>query len=54
MAKSLNLKTIAEGVEDKEVVERVRQYGCDEVQGFYFAKPMPYDELIRYCEKKPF
>ena len=54
MAKSLNLKTIAEGVEDKEVVELVRQYGCDEIQGFYFAKPMPHDELIVYCKKMLF
>lgn len=54
MAKSLNLKTIAEGVEDKEVVELVRQYGCDEIQGFYFAKPMPHDELIAYCKKMLF
>lgn len=40
MAKSLNLKTIAEGVEDKAVLDTIYNYGCDEVQGYYFAKPM--------------
>lgn len=40
MAKSLNLKTIAEGVEDKTVLDTIYNYGCDEVQGYYFAKPM--------------
>lgn len=40
MAKSLGLTTIAEGVEDEEVLEVIDAYGCDEVQGYYFAKPM--------------
>ncbi|MBE0497571.1 MAG: bifunctional diguanylate cyclase/phosphodiesterase, partial [Campylobacterales bacterium] len=51
MAKNLGLKTIAEGVEDQDVVSLVRHYGCDEVQGFYFAKPMPHDEFLAYCRK---
>lgn len=49
IAKSLGLKTIAEGAETKEVVELLKTNGCDEVQGFYYAKPMPYDEFIAYC-----
>ncbi|WP_263831756.1 bifunctional diguanylate cyclase/phosphodiesterase [Sulfurospirillum oryzae] len=40
MAKSLNLKTIAEGVEDKTVLKAISDYGCDEVQGYYFSKPL--------------
>lgn len=40
MAKNLNLKTIAEGVENKDVLDILESYGCDEVQGYYFAKPM--------------
>ena len=40
MAKSLNLKTIAEGVEEQEILEAIYDYGCDEVQGYYFSKPI--------------
>lgn len=40
MAKNLNLKTIAEGVENQESLEIVESFGCDEVQGYHFAKPM--------------
>jgi EAL domain-containing protein (putative c-di-GMP-specific phosphodiesterase class I) len=40
MAKSLNLKTIAEGVETQEIVELITSYGCDEVQGYHYAKPL--------------
>ncbi|MCK9372494.1 MAG: EAL domain-containing protein [Sulfuricurvum sp.] len=40
MAKNLNLKTIAEGVENGEVFNLIREYGCDEVQGYHFAEPM--------------
>lgn len=40
MAKSLNLKTIAEGVEDGETLDALHGHGCDEVQGYHFARPM--------------
>jgi diguanylate cyclase (GGDEF)-like protein/PAS domain S-box-containing protein len=40
MAKSLNLKTIAEGVENQAVLDVIESYGCDEVQGYHFAKPL--------------
>lgn len=40
MAKSLNLKTIAEGVENQDVLEIIESFGCEEVQGYHFAKPM--------------
>jgi len=48
MAKNLNLKTIAEGVEDAQVLSVIDAYGCDEVQGYHFAKPMPAGELEEY------
>ncbi len=41
MAKSLNLKTIAEGVETEDMLNRLIQFECDEVQGYLFARPMP-------------
>jgi len=48
MAKSFNLKTIAEGVEDKEVLDVIEEFGCEEVQGYYFAKPMCAKEFEKY------
>ena len=44
LAKNLNMKTVAEGVEIKEQVDFLANEGCDMIQGFYFARPMPGDE----------
>lgn len=44
MAKWLDLPTIAEGVEKEEQVTFLRDMGCEYVQGFYFARPMPAEE----------
>lgn len=49
MAKNLNLRTIAEGVESAEALNALEVCGCDEVQGYHFAKPMGKDELEQYC-----
>jgi diguanylate cyclase (GGDEF)-like protein len=48
MAKSLNLITIAEGVEDARQLALLREQQCDEVQGYYFALPMPAEEFARF------
>ncbi len=40
LARWMNLSVVAEGVETKEQLERLREIGCDYVQGYYFAKPM--------------
>lgn len=45
LAKKLNLKVCAEGVEESQQFEFVSQLGCDLIQGYYFAKPVPLDEL---------
>ncbi len=41
LARWMNLSVVAEGVETREQLERLRETGCDYVQGYYFARPMP-------------
>ena len=48
MAKSLNLKSIAEGVENKEVLNILERFGCNEVQGYHYAKPMQTTDFEHY------
>ena len=45
LAKNLDINVIAEGVENKTQLEYLSQRMCDEVQGFYFYKPMPAEEI---------
>ena len=42
MAKSLNMKTVAEGVETQEHLEKLQALGCDFAQGYLFSKPQPF------------
>lgn len=39
---------VAEGVEDKETFDLLRKLNCNEIQGYYFAKPMPKDKLEEF------
>lgn len=45
MAKDLRAVTVAEGIESLEYVELLRGLGCDIIQGFYYSKPIPAEEL---------
>ena len=47
---SLNLKVLAEGVESTQQLDFLRANRCDEVQGFYFFHPLPFDEIRRLRE----
>lgn len=45
LAKSLNLHTIAEGIETEAIAEYLRSKGCQEGQGYLYGKPMPADQI---------
>lgn len=50
MAKALNFGCLAEGAEDKAQVDRLKEYGCELVQGYYYSKPVPvsdYEQMIQ-------
>lgn len=51
MAKGLSLKVVAEGVETDEDMDAMRKLEIDYIQGFYFSKPLPRDEFIRFLQK---
>ncbi len=46
MTKKLKIKTVAEGVEEKEQVDMLKKLGYDVVQGYYYSKPIPKDEFV--------
>ncbi len=45
MAKKLNMKIVAEGIESREQVDFLTEQECDLIQGYFFAKPMPVSEF---------
>jgi diguanylate cyclase (GGDEF)-like protein len=51
LGKKLGLATIAEGIETQAQADAVRAMGCDEVQGFLYAKPMPTTELLEFLRQ---
>ncbi len=50
--KNSGFSVTAEGIENKEMAEEMRNLGCDYLQGFYFSQPLPVDEFIKKYGKK--
>jgi EAL domain-containing protein (putative c-di-GMP-specific phosphodiesterase class I) len=44
----MNLTVVAEGVETEEQMDFLSRSGCDQVQGYYFSKPLPEEEFEQY------
>ncbi|MEN3355979.1 MAG: hypothetical protein V7640_4137 [Betaproteobacteria bacterium] len=53
MARRLNIKAVAEGVETRANWELLKELGCDIAQGYYIARPMPADDFLRWMKEWP-
>ena len=51
MSNAIDLKNVAEGVEDKETVNQLKQFGCHYGQGYFWSKPLPNPEFIEQFNK---
>ncbi|MCR4378144.1 MAG: EAL domain-containing protein [Rhodospirillales bacterium] len=52
MGQTLNRKVIAEGVETLEQLNILKQYNCDEIQGYYFSKPLEADDFVAFIRNQ--
>lgn len=50
LGSSMGMKVVAEGVEDAEQLEKLIGYGCDQVQGYHFGRPMPADAVPGFLD----
>ncbi|MEG0049273.1 MAG: EAL domain-containing protein [Clostridia bacterium] len=53
MSKHLSMTTVAEGVEERSQVDMLQRLGCDYIQGYFFAKPMPISEFEQLAFGRP-
>jgi CheY-like chemotaxis protein len=53
MAHALQIKVIAEGVEDQEQLAFLQRLGCDEIQGYFYSRPVPAGEFAALLQNRP-
>lgn len=51
---TLGIRVVAEGVEDRQVLDRLVVMGCDMVQGYYLSHPLPMDRLLAWLDQGGF
>ena len=52
LAKKLDMKVVAEGVEDQEDWDVVAEAGCDQVQGYFVSRPLPFQHLVKWLQER--
>ncbi|MCR5405802.1 MAG: EAL domain-containing protein, partial [Lachnospiraceae bacterium] len=52
MAKDIGMKTLAEGVETKEQLDFLKEIGCGMIQGYYYGRPEPIDDVFMHIKEK--
>ena len=52
LAKKLDMKVVAEGVEDQEDWDLVAEVGCDQVQGYFVSRPLPFSHLVKWLDDR--
>jgi EAL domain-containing protein (putative c-di-GMP-specific phosphodiesterase class I) len=53
IGRSLDIQVVAEGVETEDDIGILRDLGCDTLQGYALARPMPASELTAYVQRQP-
>jgi EAL domain-containing protein (putative c-di-GMP-specific phosphodiesterase class I) len=52
MVKELGKKIVVEGVENQEMVDILKSFGCDYMQGYFFSKPVPAEDYMKFLDEK--
>lgn len=52
MLKRMNKKILVEGIEEKRALDRFTEIGCDYIQGYYFSKPLPAADFLKFILKE--
>lgn len=52
MIQGMNLKIVSEGIEDEEQFNTMQELGINYIQGYYFSKPLPAEEFVRFIEER--
>ena len=51
MLNEIGMEVVVEGLETRAAVERFCEMGCDYIQGYYFSRPLPEDEFLRFLRE---
>ncbi|WP_415885732.1 putative bifunctional diguanylate cyclase/phosphodiesterase [Neptuniibacter sp. QD37_6] len=52
MGQTLGIKVVAEGVENQQQLDMLREFGCDYVQGYFLGRPVPFDQFLEFLPKE--